>query len=70
MGKPQCNKYKIEFIPEEEGYSAKLRIGNNIIYAEGDTIDELRTNIIDGVSVTFQIDPSTIEIHEDDLIIW
>lgn len=50
MKKPQIT---MTVIKEDSGYSATATHGNRHIYTEGDTFDELKSNIIESVNLTF-----------------
>ena len=41
-------------IKEDSGYSANSTIGDRHIFTEGETFDELKTNILDAVNLAFE----------------
>jgi hypothetical protein len=41
-------------IKEETGYSAFAEVGNNSIFTDFETFDELKDNIIEAVNLTFE----------------
>ena len=43
---------KVNIVKEETGYSAFSEVGNNSIFTEGETIDELKANILEAVNLT------------------
>ena len=51
MKKPHIN---ITITKEDTGYSAHTTIGNNFIGTEGETFDELKTNVLEAVNLTFK----------------
>ena len=62
-------KYEILFLVEEDpegGYTARAMHNDFSIYTEGDTIDELKKNIIDSVGCHFDDTeeiPGLIRLH-------
>jgi hypothetical protein len=51
MKKPKIN---MTVIKEDTGYSANTLVENNFIATEGNTFDELKTNILEAVNLTFE----------------
>jgi len=51
MKKPHVN---ITITKEDTGYSAHTTIGNHFIGTEGETFDELKTNVLEAVNLTFK----------------
>lgn len=51
MKKP---KIKITIIKEDTGYSANARVAGNFIATEAESFEELRSNILEAVNLTFE----------------
>jgi hypothetical protein len=51
MKKP---KIKVTIIKEDTGYSSSVIIGVNFIGTQGETYDELKSNILEAVNLAFQ----------------
>ena len=51
MKKPKIN---ITVVKEDVGYSVTASVGNNFITSEGDSFEELKSNILEAVNLTFE----------------
>lgn len=51
MKKPKIN---ITVVKEDTGYSANTLVENNFIATEGNTFEELKTNILEAVNLAFE----------------
>jgi hypothetical protein len=47
-------KINITVVKEDSGYSATASAGTNFIATEGDTFEELKSNILEAVNLTFE----------------
>jgi len=61
MKKPKIN---ITITNEDAGYSANVSVGNVFIVTEGETIDELKTNILEAINLSFEEKGFTYSIDE------
>lgn len=61
MKKP---KITMTILKEKIGYGAHTKIGNNSIFTQGDTFEELKEMIIDAVNLTFEEEEFTYSIDE------
>ncbi|MGA2406632.1 MAG: hypothetical protein ABSF81_07775 [Bacteroidales bacterium] len=48
------SKINITVVKEDTGYSASSLIGNDFIASEGNTFEELKTNILEAVNLSFE----------------
>jgi hypothetical protein len=51
MSKPKIN---VTVLKEDAGYSATAHVKSNFITTEGDTFEELKSNILEAVNLTFE----------------
>eukprot|EP01132_Coremiostelium_polycephalum_P019257 gene19257-22910_t len=58
-------KITMTVLKEEEGFSAHTTIGPNFIATEGNTLGELKKNILEAANLTFENTPYT----EDDIVL-
>lgn len=58
-------KITMTVLKEEEGFSAHTIIGSNFVATEGNTLGELKKNILQAVNLTFENTPYT----EDDIVL-
>jgi len=61
MKKP---KIKITVTKEDTGYSATSLVNSNFIATEGETFEELKTNILEAINLTFEEKDFTYSIDE------
>lgn len=61
MKKP---KITMTVLKETNGYSAMTKSGNHSIFTEGDNFDQLKTNIIDAVNLSFSDEGFVYSIDE------
>ena len=61
MKKPKVN---ITVVKEDTGYSASTLLDNNFIATEGNTFEELKTNILEAVNLSFEEKEFVYNIEE------
>lgn len=64
MSKP---KIILEVIKEDVGYSATANIGLKFVGTQGDSVDELKSNILEAVNLAFSEDGFHYSIGEIEL---
>ncbi|MET4080287.1 putative phage-related endonuclease [Pedobacter sp. UYP30] len=56
----------MSIVKEEVGYSANTIIGNHFIATEGETLEELKTMVLEAVNLAFENEGYIYAIHELD----
>ncbi|WP_342084679.1 type II toxin-antitoxin system HicB family antitoxin [Dyadobacter sp. OTU695] len=64
MSKPQI---VMDIVKEDEGYSAVADIAGRLIGTQGDTLEELKENILEAVNLAFSEDDFRYTIDEIEL---
>ena len=57
-------KFNIKVVKEDSGYSAFLNTGNDFVASQGESIDELRTNILEAINLAFENEDAIYQIED------